>query len=265
MTSRRVLIVILLSVVAAPVRAHGQGGDPTPPAPPMRIRFLPRYDFHLAADHLSTNDPRFVWDANFGGEVDFVDYGRGRATFTGNFESVLGNEFRTFDPNQGNYLLDESLSWRQGGTEIAALFHHTSRHLSDRFKRSAIAWNMLGTRVQRDLALRKVAVHFRGDVLGSLVKNNVDYNWETDGDVRVAVSLRSAVSLIGGSHVQLLGVDGTQSRGLQTGSRTEAGVRFAGEKGAIELIVAAERRVDPYPLEFSTLSWVSAGFRFVSR
>jgi hypothetical protein len=265
MTSRCILIAMLLSAVAAPVRAEGQGGDPTPAAPPVRIRFMPRYDFHLAADRLSTNDARFVWDANFGGEVDLVDYGRGRATFTGNFESVLGNQFRTFDPNQGNYLLDSSVSWRQRGTEVAALFHHTSRHLSDRFKRNAVGWNMLGTRVQRTVASRKIAIHLRGDVLGSLVKNNVDYNWETDGDVRVAVPLRSAVSVIGASHLQLLGVDGTQQRGLQTGSHAEVGVRFAGEKGAIELIVAAERRVDPYPLEFSTLSWVSAGFRFVSR
>jgi hypothetical protein len=29
--------------------------------------------------------------------------------------------------------------------------------------------------------------------------------------------------------------------------------------------LAAERRVDPDPLEFSTLNWISAGFRFVSR
>jgi hypothetical protein len=178
---------------------------------------------------------------------------------------VLGNQFRTFDPNQGNYLLDGSLSWREHGTEIAALFHHTSRHLSDRFKRSAVGWNMLGTRVQRDLTGRKAAIHLRGDLLGALIKNNVDYNWEADGDVHVTVPMQSAVSFITTGHLQLLGVDATQQRGLQTGSRAEAGVRFTGEKGAIELIVAAERRVDPYPLEFSTLNWVSAGFRFVSR
>jgi len=29
--------------------------------------------------------------------------------------------------------------------------------------------------------------------------------------------------------------------------------------------LAAERRMDPYPLKFSTLNWISAGFRFVSR
>jgi len=79
------------------------------------------------------------------------------------------------------------------------------------------------------------------------------------------VPLRPAVSVITSARLQLIGVDGSQQRGTQTGSRAEVGIRLAGEKGAIELIVAAERRVDPYPLEFSTLNWVSAGFRFVSR
>jgi hypothetical protein len=260
MIGRCLVVAIVLWAVAVPVRAE----DPAQPVP-LRIRFIPRYDFHLSADHLSTDDPRFVWDTNFGGEVDLVDYGVGRATFTGNFESVLGNQFREFDPNQGNYLLDGSLSWRDRGTEVAALFHHTSRHLSDRFKRTPVAWNMLGARVRHDIAARKTTIRLKGDLLGVLLGSNVDYNWETDGDVQLEVPLRPAVSFITSGRLQLLGVDGSQPRGMQTGSRAEAGVRFAGEKGAIELIVAAERRVDPYPLEFSTLNWVSAGFRFVSR
>jgi hypothetical protein len=260
MSSRCLVVAIVLWAVAAPARAQ----DPAP-APPQGIRFMPRYDFHLSADHLSTTDARFVWDTNFGGEVDFVDYGVGRATFTGNFESVLGNQFRDFDPNQGNYLLDEAVSFRRRGTEVAAVFHHTSRHLSDRFKRAPVAWNMLGARVRHDVVARKAAIQLKGDLLAGLVKNNVDYDWEANGDVHVAVPLRPAVSVITSARLQLIGVDGSQQRGTQTGSRAEVGIRLAGEKGAIELIVAAERRVDPYPLEFSTLNWVSAGFRFVSR
>ena len=261
MTRRCLLVVVIVSAVAAP--AYADDGDVPPP--PVRIRFMPRYDFHLSADRLSSGDPRFVWDTNFGGEVDLVDYGIGRATFTGNFESVLGNEFRSFDPNQGNYLLDNSLSLREHGLEAAALFHHTSRHLSDRFKRAPVAWNMFGVRVQRAVAGRGIAIHVKGDLLRSLVKNNVDYDWEANSDVHVAVPLRAALSFVSAARLQLIGVDATQHRGTQTGGRAEAGVRFAGEKGAIELIVAAERRIDPYPLELSTLSWVSAGFRFVSR
>lgn len=261
MSGRCLVIGIVLWAVAAPAGAD----DGEQSTAPVRLRFMPRYDFHLSADHLSTHDVRFVWDTNFGGEVDLVDYGFGRATFTGNFEAVLGNQFRNFDPNQGNYLLDTSLSWRGRGTEVAALLHHTSRHLSDRFNRSAVAWNMLGARVQHDIAAGKTTIQLKGDLRGSLLKNNVDYNWETGGDVRVARPLGPTLSFIIAGRLQLLGVDGTRQRGMQTGAHAEAGVRLAGEKGAIELIVAAERRVDPYPLEFSTLNWVSAGFRFVSR
>jgi len=124
---------------------------------------------------------------------------------------------------------------------------------------------MLGVRVQRVVAARGTAIHLKGDLLRSLLKNNVDYNWEADSDVHVAVPLRGVLSFLSAARFQLVGVDATQHRGTQTGAHAEMGVRFAGEKGAIELIVAAERRIDPYPLEFSTLSWVSAGFRFVSR
>ena len=42
---------------------------------------MPRYDFHLTAEHLSGDDKSFVWDANFGGDLDVVDYGKGRASF----------------------------------------------------------------------------------------------------------------------------------------------------------------------------------------
>lgn len=261
MTRRCLVIAVVVWAVAVPARAQDDGAQ----SPPARIQFLPRFDFHLSADHLSTSDPRFVWDTNFGGEIDFVDYGVGRATFTGNFEAVLGNQFRSFDPNQGSYLLDEALSLRGGGTEVAAVFHHISRHLSDRFKQAPVAWNMLGVRIQRGMTAQRTTIHLKGDLLRSLVKNNVDYNWEANADIQVAVPLRTAVSFVTGGHMQVLGVDATQQRGTQSGGRAEAGVRLAGEKGAIELIVAAERRIDPYPLEFSTLSWVSAGFRFVSR
>jgi hypothetical protein len=70
--------------------------------------------------------------------------------------------------------------------------------------------------------------------------------------------------LLAGS-VRRLGVDGSRDRGGQTGVRGEAGVRLEGSGGAVELFVSAERRIDPYPLEFSTATWVTAGFRLLTR
>jgi hypothetical protein len=72
------------------------------------------------------------------------------------------------------------------------------------------------------------------------------------------------VALVGDADLRLLGVDGSQNRGTQTGTRGEGGVRFEGRAGAIELFVAGERRIDPYPLERGTMTWFSAGFKLVS-
>jgi hypothetical protein len=60
-------------------------------------------------------------------------------------------------------------------------------------------------------------------------------------------------------------VDGTRNRGGQTGFRADGGLRFEGAAGAIELFVAAERRIDPHQLEFSTATWASVGMRLLSR
>jgi len=250
---RRVVCALALVASASPATAQNT------------ILFFPRFDFHLGADHLSIGDPRFVWDTNFGGDMDFVDYGLGRMTFEANYEAVLGEQFHRFDPNQGTYLLDLSTSVRGRGVEVAALFHHTSRHLSDRFKRDPLDWNMLGARVGHDLRRGSMQVRAQGDLLGTLLKSNVDYRWEANGSVQVRVPVRPRISAIAEGRTRLVGVDGSRRRGTQRGARGEAGLRFEGQGGAIELIVAAERRIDAYPLEMSAMSWLSAGFRFVSR
>jgi hypothetical protein len=250
---RRSLTLVALFACAHPAYAQGT------------IQFFPRYDFHLGAERLSQSDPRFVWDTNFGGDMDFVDYGRGRATFAANYEAVLGKEFRAFDPNQGDYLLDTSLSGRVHGYEFAALLHHTSRHLGDRFKRIPVAWNMFGVTAAHDVKHGRLTMRARGDMLGVLAKSNVDYNWEANAGADARVELRPHISIIYGGNARFVGVDGTRGRGTQQGGRVESGLRLEGERGAIELVVAAERRIDAYPLDVSSLSWVSAGFRFVSR
>ena len=254
---RRSLIALVLLASASAAAAQT--------APASGIVFLPRYDFHLAADHLSSADPRFTWDTNFGGSLDFIDYGRGRSTFTANYEAVLGNEFRKFDPNQGNYLLDLSTSWRTHGYEFAALFHHTSRHLSDRFKRMPVDWNMFGMTASRDVTHGRTALQAYGNLLGVILHSNVDYSWEANAGLAARHPLYKAVSAVAAGNARFVGVDGTGNRGTQHGERIEGGLRFEGQRGAIELILTGERRIDPSPLEQSTLSWFGAGFRFVSR
>src|SRR5207253_5710382 len=130
-------------------RVVAQPPLPTPTTPPPAPDFLPRAHFHLSAAGLQIDDPRFTWDTHFGGDVDVVDYVGGRINLLADYQAVLGNQIRLFDPNQGNYVLETSASARIAGTELAGIFHHESRHLSDRKKLMAIAWNTFGPRVLR--------------------------------------------------------------------------------------------------------------------
>jgi len=272
-------LMALLVMVCAAVPARGQAPEPgsgtrdpgsdasaqSADAPARKVEFLPRTAFHMAAEHLSGDDPRLVWDADFGGELDIVDYGLGRFTFEGNYQVVLGEEIRSFDPNQGNYILTGLGSLRVRGTEVAGVLYHQSRHLADRPKEEAIDWNMLGGRVRRQFSYREVAFDARADLRGVFMKTTVDYSWELDAGVRSDVKVHPQIGLLAAFDLRYLGVDGSRDRGNQTGYKVQGGVRFEGRAGAVELFVAGERRIDPYPLEVGTAQWVAVGFRLLSR
>ena len=52
-----------------------------------------------------------------------IDYRTGRAAFVANYQVILGDEFRRFDPNQGNYILSGSASVRTSEVEIHGVFY----------------------------------------------------------------------------------------------------------------------------------------------
>jgi hypothetical protein len=226
--------------------------------------FLPRMVFRLGGEHLSHQDERFVWEANFGSDIDIVDYGAGRLTFEANYQVVLGEEIRIFDPNQGNYVLAGAASARMAGVEVSGVLYHQSRHLADRPKQPAVDWNMLGGRIRGEMGAGRVRVLGSADLRRTILRSFVDYQWEFDTRVRAWGELRPRVALLALANVRVLGVDGSHNRGTQTGARGEVGVQFEGDAGALELFVAVERRIDPVPLEFSGATWLAVGFRLVS-
>jgi hypothetical protein len=86
--------------------------------------------------------------------------------------------------------------------------------------------------VRHDIAARKTTIQLKVTCWGARQQQR-GLQVGAGGDVHLAVPLRSAMSVITSGRLQLLGVDGTQQRGTQTGSRAEAGIRFAGEKGQL--------------------------------
>lgn len=254
---------LALALLACATAAFAQSPPPDPA--PDGVRLLSRSAFHLTAEHLSSDDERFVWDANFGGDLDLVDYGFGRLNFAANYQTILGEQLRAFDPTQGNYILAGALSARTQAVEVSGVFFHESRHLSDRAKRQPVDWNMLGVRVQTAAQAQRWTVTAQGDVRGVVQKSYVDYRWEIDTRARADYALNGAAGLLAAGGLGWVGTDGTRSRGTQVRARGEGGVRLAGRGAAVELFVAVERRIDPYPLEFGTATWATAGFRLLSR
>jgi len=264
---RRAAVAACLTLTAVATASAQPPDQPVVVPPPDAAEFLARYDFHLAAAALAVQDPRFSWDTHFGGALDVVDYVHGRAGISVDYEAVLGDEFRLFDPNQGNYTLEANASGRvTSSTEVVGLFHHVSRHLSDRPKRFAVAWNLLGVRILQQVKLGATTVD--GDLEGGRIVQNsyVDYAWIGELHLQARRPFNDRVGVYGRASGQWFGTDRTiANRGRQAGGEIELGLRLNGKAGALELFAGAERRVDADPLDRMPKNWALAGFRLLNR
>ena len=251
-------LLLLLSVATA--RAQ------TPAAAPATPDFFTRYDFHLTAHRLTGDDQRFSWDSHFGGDLDVVDYVKGRASVLIDYEAVLGSEYRPFDPNQAYYTLETSGSYRLGATEIAGVFHHVSRHLSDRPKQMSIAWNVMGARVLRRVSVGSVTIDGRVGGGWTVQRSYADYTWTGDADAVIRRAINPRVDVFAHGFGEWLGVDGSvPGRDAQQGGRLEAGLRLNGRAGVIELFAGFERRLDADPIDRQPQHWAVAGFRLLHK
>jgi hypothetical protein len=250
------LTLFTITTVAA---QQPQGIAPAPPAP----EFLSRYDFNMSAAKLAYEDQRFSWDVHWGGDFDLVDYVYGRVTFIGDYQGLLGSEFRPFDPYQSNYLLEAIGSYRFGQTEVLGVLSHISRHLGDRFKPIAVAENSLGPRVMRRFTFdSNKALEVRGNVRKVIARAYVDYTWMTDIDFIGKVVVRPHLGVYGRAYGQLITVDKTiAGRGTQPGGRVEAGILLPGVQGNMELFVGGERVIDADQLDRVPRRWAFVGFR----
>jgi hypothetical protein len=226
---------------------------------------FPRFDFHLDAEYVTSDDPRFNWIFDFGGDIDIVRTSSTRAVFETEFEAIAGEQFRRFDVNQGNYLIEGGWLFRVRGVEVGPIWHHVSRHLSDRAKRFPVDWNMLALRVRGDMEKGAIRGMWLADARFTITNAFVDYDWDFEGRTDLLYRLTPRWSMVGKGSLRVAGVDGSRGRGTQIGGRGEVGIRLDGTRAAAEVFAGAERRIDPYPIEFGTASWFLAGLRLLSR
>ena len=268
-----------LALCFALVFAAHAAAQPTQPivAPaPATPEFLTRYDFHLSIARLmpSTLDPapvvpddRFSWDSHFGGSFDFADLVVARLGVVVDYQAVMGSEYRPFDPNQGNYTMEGFVSARVApDTEVAGIFHHVSRHLSDRPKAFAVAYNEVGARVMHHRNFGALSID--ADVEGgrAVQHSYVDYTWLGEAQLLLRHPINERVGVFAHGQGQAFAVNELlANRGAQAGGLIEAGVRVAGRGGALEIFAGYEKRVDADPLDRLSQRWGLVGFRVLGR
>jgi hypothetical protein len=257
----RTLVAALIVLSAVPAFAQ-----PPLAEPPAAPQFMSRFDFRMWAAALAHDDQRFTWDTHWAGDFDIVDYVRGRMTFLADYQALLGDEFRPFDPYQSNYYLAVSASLRHRKMEYAFVFHHVSRHLGDRPKRDSVAYNAMLGRVLRQIDLGGATLDVKGDLGPVVARAIVDYTWTGNVDLVLRRPVSPHVGVYGRTAADVFWVDeAIAGRGRQTGGRIEAGVRLGGTDGAIELFGGYEQVIDADPLDRVPRRWAFAGFRLLGQ
>ncbi len=228
--------------------------------------FFNGYRYHLNAASLLGPDAneRFFWEADVGGDLDVLDYGRGRFNFLFNYEAILGKELQLFDPNQGNYTLDLSTSWRFAQGEVFGVFHHVSRHLGDRAKEVPIDWNMMGVRYLHVRDVGRLRVESDGVILWTTARSFVDYEVKVIGRLSGRYHLKDTIHGIASVEITTIGVDrSVAGRDTQRGGYLETGVRLLSSQAAIDLFFAVEHRIDADAFEGRPRTWAMLGFRLL--
>jgi hypothetical protein len=256
---------IMIAVVALFAVRSAYAQEPLATVPPSHV-FLPRFDFAISLASLASSDPRFSYDGRATADFDIVDYVKGRTSVFAQYQVIMGNQLRAFDPNQGNYTFEGSSSLRLHGTEVAGLFHHLSRHLSDRPNVQSIAFNAVGGRVLHHFNRGKTGIDIRADVDKVIQHAFLDYSWTAQMHAAARRSLSAKTAVFGRATFETYGVNPTiAQRSEQNGGRVEGGLLINGARAAIEMYAGWEQVVDAYPLERAIQRFSFIGFRLEAK
>jgi hypothetical protein len=153
---------------------------------------------------------------------------------------------------------------RVKGVEFAAVLHHVSRHLSDRPKRGAVAFNAIELRVMDQVSAGRSTLSWRVEGGPVIARAYLDYDWMAVGEASLRRQVSPHAGLYGVARADAYGIDRRLfGRANQTGGRVEIGVRLSGKGGALDLFGGYEKVVDAHQVDLLPMSWAFAGFRLV--
>lgn len=256
-------------VVWPPVAASAQtlGGPRPATTAPREAGLLTAFRPGLDVTHILNADDmaRFNWDLDMSVELDLFDLGFLRGNMFGSFETIIGSENRSVDPNQANYTMDLSMFVRLPRGELSVTTHHVSRHLIDRATNDSVSWNMIGVSYGDRFAIGRVDLVAGARGMATVDRSGVDYDGQFEGFVTMARSVRNWVAVIAGADGTLVPVTrATFGRDTRRGGRLEAGLRLFTGMSTLDVFVAREHRIDAEVGDPDTARWTEVGFRLAA-
>ena len=210
-------------------------------------------------------DTGFDWESDLSVDFDMVDFGLVRINTFGSIETVIGSEFRPVDPNQNNYTVDFTVFLRLPRGELAAMFHHVSRHLVDRPRRRGVSWNMVGLAYGDRFSVRGVSIDAWVRGMGTVGRAGVDYKGQIEAHVNAVRPISARVSLIAGGYGVIVPVQSEIfGRTQRQGGRIESGFRWKAGVAALDVFASWERRIDWVTIATTSAHWAQLGFRLMA-
>ena len=249
-------LFLMLASGAAAQHAEPPGLAPAPASP----EFLTRYDFHLSpaaepATPDDVDDPRFVVGHALRRRPRRRRLrARARTSMLVDYEAVLGNEFRPFDPNQGNYTLEALVVRARRTGRRSPACSTTSRATSAtgpsgfRSRGTCSACACMRRVDGRRHHGRRRRVERRQAWCSTRTSTTTG---PANVDVLDPASAQSARRRVRPRYGEMFG-DRRHAVGrghARPAGRVEGGVRLNGRGGALELFAGYERGIDADPLD----------------
>lgn len=246
---RTCALAVILSVSAAAASA---------------AELLPDVSLRLSGARYMPSEISMDWDAWIGAGIGVVRVGATTAYVSGDVETILGGERRSFEANQSAYHLEaggrRDYDWGSAGV----FFHHVSRHALDREMVPTVSWNDLGVRVRRSLQVFGQPIRVSATVGIDVAERNTGYRGDGRFGLDGALLRRGDLEGYWSAEAQLVRAvsneyfdrSGFVDLALEAGARVRRHGRWA------SVFVAYERRNDTLLLVESRRSRALAGLRF---
>jgi len=232
--------------------------------PAAAAEMVPDVRLQISGARYAPSEITMDWDTWIGAGAGVVRFGSTTAYVSGDVETIMGGERRSFEANQSAYQLEAGTRVDFGGGSAALFFHHVSRHALDREMIPTVSWNNLGLRARHKLSLFGEPAMIGAEASVTVAQRNTGYVAEARVMAARDAGDNHAVAGYWRAEARLVRTDDVAwaaRRGFIDAS-AEMGLRIERHGRRAEIFITGEHRNDTLPLVESARTRALMGLRF---